>query len=87
MKYNIGARVSWKYGTHLAVSGTPWFKANGVAIDGAENFDYPAWINFLKQFVSIPKYRELILANKIKRVVKVNSKFTKPSIFLMRIYE
>lgn len=66
-KYNMGARLSWKLATHLGVSGTPWFKANGVTIDGAAGFDYAGWITFLKQFVSIPNADKLIAENTVHR--------------------
>lgn len=41
------ARISWKYGCYRGITGTPTFFANGVAIDGAENFSSDDWRNFL----------------------------------------
>lgn len=37
--HDINARAEWKYATgSLGVSGTPIFYANGVRIDGAEDW-------------------------------------------------
>lgn len=66
MDYNVAARTSWKLACTLGMTGTPSFKANGVTIDGADGFTYSDWITFLKQYVSIPDAKELIIANKFK---------------------
>lgn len=44
-------RYHWKYsvGTH-GVSGAPIFNANGVRIDGAENWGITQWVDFIKQY-------------------------------------
>lgn len=44
-------RYHWKYsvGTH-GVSGAPIFNANGVRIDGAENWGFNEWVEFLKKY-------------------------------------
>lgn len=57
--YNSNARTSWKLGCHLGITGTPIFKANGVTIDRADDFDYAGWISFLQKYVSIPNATEL----------------------------
>lgn len=44
----------WRYTTIVhGVGGTPIFYANGVRVDGAEDFTYSEWINFIKQYKSV----------------------------------
>ena len=46
--YDVKARAEWKYATgSLGVSGTPIFYANGVRVDGAEEWKEEEWINFV----------------------------------------
>lgn len=44
-------RYHWKYsvGTH-GIAGAPAFTANGVRIDGAENWGITEWVDFLKMY-------------------------------------
>lgn len=46
-------RYHWKYsvGTHGA-SGAPIFNANGARIDGAENWGFDQWIEFIKKYTN-----------------------------------
>lgn len=40
----------YRYTTIMnGVPGAPIFVANGVRVDGAEEFSYQDWINFIKQ--------------------------------------
>ena len=49
--YNSEARVSWKYGCTRGVAGTPTYFANGIMIDGTEDFeDVKNWTDFFDQF-------------------------------------
>ena len=49
--YNSEARVSWKYGCTRGVAGTPTYFANGIMIDGAEDFNNTKnWTDFFDQF-------------------------------------
>ena len=44
----------WRYTTIVnGVAGTPIFYANGVRVDGAEDFTYLDWINFIKQYKAV----------------------------------
>lgn len=49
----MGARYHWKYsiGTH-GISGAPMFNANGVRVDGAEEWEYDQWTAFIKQYTN-----------------------------------
>jgi len=47
-QYDIESRSSWKYGCSRGISGTPIFLANGVIIDGAENWDASTWTVFIQ---------------------------------------
>ena len=49
---DISSRGEWKYATSLGVSGTPIFYANGIRIDGAENWKYAEWIAFLTKYTT-----------------------------------
>jgi hypothetical protein len=41
----------WRYTTiENGVGGTPIFYANGVRLDGAEEWSYKDWINFIKEY-------------------------------------
>jgi hypothetical protein len=43
----------WRYTTiENGVGGAPIFYANGVRVDGGENFNFVDWINFIKQYKS-----------------------------------
>ena len=50
---DMGARYHWKYsiGTH-GISGAPMFNANGVRVDGAEEWEYDQWTAFIKQYTN-----------------------------------
>lgn len=50
---DAATRAEWKYGTSLGVSGTPIFYANGVRIDGAEDYKYGDWLNFFNKYISL----------------------------------
>ena len=48
---DIRARDEWKYAVgSLSVSGTPIFYANGVRIDGAEDWDGNRWVQFISDY-------------------------------------
>lgn len=38
-EYNLKVRYWWKYGTYRTISGAPIFLANGVIMDGADQFE------------------------------------------------
>jgi len=47
-QYNWEARVSWKYACSRGIVGTPTYYANGVLVDGADEFNTTSnWTNFL----------------------------------------
>lgn len=50
---DAAARAEWKYGTSLGVPGTPMFYANGVRIDGADDYKYSDWIAFFTKYVTL----------------------------------
>jgi hypothetical protein len=44
-------RKHWKYTAGMkGIGGAPLFYANGVRIDGAENFHTEDWINFITEY-------------------------------------
>jgi hypothetical protein len=48
------SRREWKYsGSSNAISGTPIFYANGVRIDGAEDWKYGEWLKFFEDYTSV----------------------------------
>lgn len=50
-EYFQKVRNNWKYVAGvLGAPGAPIFYANGVRIDGAQNFSVSQWIEFLKKF-------------------------------------
>ena len=51
-RQNIETRYSWKYATSRGISGTPIFLANGVVIDGAEEWGVEEWRNFIWEYTS-----------------------------------
>jgi hypothetical protein len=47
-------RDHWRYTTIIhGVAGTPIFYLNGVRIDGAEDYTYLDWINFIKKYKTV----------------------------------
>ena len=46
-------RYHWKYTTITnGVAGAPLFHANGVLIDGAEEYAFQDWIDFIQKYKS-----------------------------------
>jgi len=48
---DAASRREWKYGgAEPHISGTPIFYANGVRIDGAEDWRYGEWLQFFQNY-------------------------------------
>ena len=61
--YDGEARISWKFGCHRSVAGTPTHFVNGVRLNDSWEMEYEDWVKFLQNYVPLNRTMTISLRN------------------------